>query len=46
MACWNGGQHKVAPRMDNSGRLTEEMTAWFRGEAGDRCLAVSPAAVS
>jgi hypothetical protein len=28
-----GGQHKV-PRMDNSGRLTEELTDWFRGEAG------------
>jgi hypothetical protein len=29
-----GGQHKV-PRMDNSGRLTEELTNWFRGDAGD-----------
>jgi hypothetical protein len=40
-----GGQHKV-PRMDNTGRLTEELTAWFRGETGDRCLAASPAGVS
>jgi hypothetical protein len=30
-----GGQHKV-PRMDNSGRLTEELTGWFQGEASDR----------
>jgi hypothetical protein len=26
-----GGQHKV-PRMDNTGRLTEELTEWFRRE--------------
>jgi hypothetical protein len=26
-----GGQHKV-PRMDNTGRLTEELTDWFRAE--------------
>jgi hypothetical protein len=40
-----GGQHKV-PRMDNTGWLTEELTAWFRGETGDLCLAASPAGVS
>jgi hypothetical protein len=26
-----GGQHKV-PRMDNTGQMTEEMTAWFRNQ--------------
>jgi hypothetical protein len=26
-----GGQHKV-PRLDNSGRITQELTHWFRGE--------------
>jgi hypothetical protein len=30
-----GGQHKV-PRMDNTGRLTEELTAWFREDADSR----------
>jgi hypothetical protein len=40
-----GGQHKV-PRMDNSGRLTEELTDWFRGEAGARRVAVAAAEVS
>jgi hypothetical protein len=39
-----GGQHKV-PRMDNSGRLTQELTDWFQGEASDRS-AVSTARVS
>jgi hypothetical protein len=40
-----GGQHKV-PRMDNSGRLTGELTEWFREEAGARCATRSPAGVS
>jgi hypothetical protein len=40
-----GGQHKV-PRMDNSGRLTEELTAWFRGDAGDGRAAVFAASAS
>jgi hypothetical protein len=40
-----GGQHKV-PRMDNSGRLTGELTEWFRGEAGDRRATASLAGVS
>jgi hypothetical protein len=30
-----GGQHKV-PRMDNTGRLVEELTEWFRNETADR----------
>jgi hypothetical protein len=40
-----GGQHKV-PRMDNSGRLTGELTDWFRWEAGGRRAAASAAEVS
>jgi hypothetical protein len=40
-----GGQHKV-PRMDNTGGLTEELTNWFRGNAGDGRAAVSAAGVS
>lgn len=28
-----GGQHKV-PRLDNSGRLTQELTYWFQNHAG------------
>jgi hypothetical protein len=40
-----GGQHKV-PRMDNTGRLTEELTDWFRENAGDGRAAVSAAGVS
>jgi GH3 auxin-responsive promoter len=39
-----GGQHKV-PRMDNSGRMTEELTEWLRGEAGDPRAAVTAAGV-
>jgi hypothetical protein len=33
-----GGQHKV-PRMDNSGRLTQELTDWFQGRAREGDLA-------
>ncbi len=40
-----GGQHKV-PRMDNSGRLTGELTEWFRGAAGDHRAAVPVVEVS
>jgi hypothetical protein len=40
-----GGQHKV-PRMDNSGRMTGELTDWFRREADDRRVAVCAAGVS
>src|SRR5262245_32099609 len=29
-----GGQHKV-PRMDNSGRLTEQLARWLQGEIAD-----------
>jgi hypothetical protein len=40
-----GGQHKV-PRLDNSGRLTEELTGWFQGKAGGPRAGISPAGVS
>jgi hypothetical protein len=35
-----GGQHKV-PRMDNSGRITTELTRWFQGEPDEGCAAAS-----
>ncbi len=40
-----GGQHKV-PRMDNTGRLTGELTDWFRGETDNRRVTASPAGLS
>jgi hypothetical protein len=40
-----GGQHKV-PRMDNSGRLTEELTGWFHGEAAGSRAGPAAAGVS
>ena len=40
-----GGQHKV-PRLDNSGRLTEELTGWFRGKADGPRAGISEAGVS
>ena len=40
-----GGQHKV-PRVDNSGRLTEELTGWFRGKADGPRAGISEAGVS